>query len=384
MSRDVQLARACPHLTMEEVVPLGADRRSLASRQPVAGSGTVRILVNDEFFLPQGGLYTPATLYATQSGPYDLLEGEDVLTVTASEGVQTLAFRVSGRARLTADEVVTFLAKNLLTVAVATSVNGHLTFVDPFRVGPDSFIKISGTAATALGFGSPKVSNRQWMSRGVQLYPAWRLHTRPDEITNRFPKFDQPIRTNPIFKLTYTVPATRCLRCGSARIENDYQFDAAGQIITIANEDLLYQAALKILLTDKGSNPYYDWYGTDLRSRIGTKALSGVASLINEDVRRALIKFQGLQEEQSKFQKVTFQERLYAILNVNVRPHAQDPTTYMIDVTIQNASSQPINLSIVFSVPNVVALMGSNGLMLGNEMAGLRPDQMPNLIRGGN
>ena len=372
MSKDVQLAWPCPHLTLEEVVKLGTDRRSSPSLQPVASSGTVRIMVNDEFFIPQSGLYTSAVLRAAGSGPYDVLEGEDTLTVTTSVGTQTMSFGVTNIvSRYTADEVVTFMSRMLLNVAYAASENGHVVFSDASKVGPNSYVKVSGTAATALGFGSPGVSNRQWSSRGTQLYPSWRLHTRPDEITNRFPKFDGVVNSNPIFKMTYTVPPQRCLRCGGSYIENDYRFDVSGQSIIIENEDLLYQSALKIVLTDRGSNPYHPWYGTSLRSYIGSKAVSGVASLISEDVRRSLSKLQGMQKEQSKFQKVTFKERLFSIVSVNTQPHSQDPSTFMLDVVVQNASSESIKLNIVFTVPNVVALMGSNGLMLGNEIAGV-------------
>jgi phage baseplate assembly protein W len=144
-------------------------------------------------------------------------------------------------------------------------------------------------------------------------------------------------------------------------------------MVLIENENLLYQAALKILLTDRGSNTFHPWYGTYLRSRIGSKALAGVASLINEDVRRALRRIQTMQEQKAKYQAVSFKERMYSILSVNVLPHKQDPTTYMIDVVVQNAASTPIDLSIVFTVPEVVAMMGSNGLTLGNEIAGLNP-----------
>jgi hypothetical protein len=358
---------------MEEVVVLDDDRRSLLCRQPVAGSGTVRILVNDEFFLPQGGLFSSAILRATGSGPYDILEGEDTLTVTTSAGTQTVSFGVTNIVtRFTAAEIVTFLSKQSFTMADAAAENGHLVFMDVTKVGPDSYVKVSGTAAGALGFGSPAANGvpanyRQWASRGVQLYPPWRLNVRPDEITNRFPKFDAPVQSNPIFKVTYTVPPERCLRCGNIGNENDYRFDQSGQFIMIENEDLLYQAALKIVLTTKGSNPYYPWYGTSIQSRIGSKAVSGVATLINEDIRKALIKFQDLQKEQGKFQKVTFKERLFSILAVQTRPHAQDPTIFLVDVTLQNASSEPINLNIVFATPGVVALMGSNGRFLNSN-----------------
>jgi len=139
----------------------------------------------------------------------------------------------------------------------------------------------------------------------------------------------------------------------------------------IRDENLLQQAVLKILLTDKGSNPYHLWYGTDLKSRIGSKAISGVAALISEDVRRALSRYQALQLEQAKYQSVSFKERLYAVTEVKVTPHAQDPTIFMLSVTVQNASSQPVTLDVVYATSQVVALMGSNGLSLGTDALGI-------------
>ena len=371
MSFDVQLAWPCPHMTMEEVVSLGSDRRSIPCKQPVANGGTVRVMVNDEFFIPQGGLYTSASLYATVSGPYDIVEGEDILTIQAPAGIQTFSLAEFVGNRVTADILVNFFTKNRLTIVDVQSFNGHLVLTDSINAGPDSFVKITGSAAASIGFGAHGVNEYQWSSRGVQLYPSWRLHTRPDEITNRYPKFDYPIQNNPIFKVTYTVPQNRCLRCGGTAIENDYRFDETGQFLIIQDENLLYQAALKILLTDKGSNPFYNWYGTSLRTRIGSKALAGVTTLLNEDIRKALSKFQALQEEQSRYQQVSFKERLYAILSVQVRQHNQDPSTFLIDVVVQNAAADPINLSVVFSVPGVIALMGSNGLMLGQQPSGV-------------
>ena len=80
---------------------------------------------------------------------------------------------------------------------------------------------------------------------------------------------------------------------------------------------------------------------------------------------------QALQNQQAKYQQVTFKERLYSVLSVDVKRHVQDPTTFMVGVVVQNASGEAINLNIVFTVPEVVALMGKNGLMLSQEAAGL-------------
>jgi len=385
MSRDAQLAWPCPHLTLEENVFLGVDRRSLQTRQPVGGATTVKIVVNDELVIPQSGLYVSAQLFSSESGPYDLVANEDTLTVETPRGSVSVSFGTTSIQRLTADQIIQYLLRRQFNVALPENINGHLVFTDTSTVGPDSFVKVSGTAAKNLGFGTPsKVGNcsgtgAAWRASGARLYPGWTLQTRPDTITNRYPVFNDVVRTNPTFSVSYTVPPNRCLRCGATYVENDFRYDKAGQMLMVENEALLYQAALKILLTDRGSNPFFPWYGSQIRSRIGSKALGGVASLLNEDVRRALARFQTLQESQANYQPVTLKERLYSVLGVRVAPHEQDPSTFLVDVTVQNASAEPINLPIVFTVPGVVATMGSNGLLLGAQAAGLAKKDKVNI-----
>jgi phage baseplate assembly protein W len=382
MTREYQLAWPCPHTTVEESVTLGADRRTLRTQQPVAGAATIRLLVNNEMFIPQAGLYSNASLASAVSGPYELIPDEDTITILTSAGTTTHTFNVPRTTRYTATQIIELLKRANIRVYMEND-NGHLVFYDTEAIGPGSRVKVTGTAAGALGFGAPGVNTYQWQAMGKELYPSWHLYTPDDEVTTRFPRFDRIIRGNPIFKATYTTAPNRCLRCGASYVENDLRFDSQGQSLMIENENLLYQAALKVLLTDKGSNPYHPWYGTSLRSRIGSKAVSGVASLISEDIRKALEKFQRLQESQAQYQQVTFKERLLVIQSVDVKRHEQDETTYLIDVTVRNASSQPVSLSIVFTVPSVVALMGSNGLMLGTEPTGVLPQNQGQLFLTG-
>ena len=377
MSLEFQLAWECPHMTVEEVVPLESDRRSLRMRQPIAASGTVMVMADDnpDMFIPRNGMYSAAFLFSSVSGPYDIKPNEDTLTVEASGGSFSLSFGATNTIRRSTDQVVKLTQKAGWTHVTARNDKGYLVFVDTGAVGPSAFVKVRGTAAAALGFGQPNVSERQWAAYGREIYPGWDLYMRPDEILNRYVRFRKPLRSNPMLKVTYSVPVQRCLRCGATFVENDYRFDQSGSSIIIQNENLLYQAALKILLTDRGSNPFHPWYGTSIRERIGTKALMGVSSVLSEDVRQALTRMQNLQAEQSKYQVVTFKERLYGILGVNVKRHPQDPTTFLIEVTVQNASAEPISLSIVYTVPEVVALMGTNGLMLGTKAAGLGTEE---------
>lgn len=359
-------------MTVEEVVSLGSDRRSLRVRQPIAASGTVLVMLNDDtnLFIPSYGLHSAAILSSSVSGPYDIRPNEDTLTVEASSGTTTLSFGAQKLVRRTTDQVVKLIQKAQWENVSASNENGYLVLVDRNAVGPHAFVKVRGTAASALGFGQPGVSGRQWAAYGRELYPGWDLYLRPDEITNRYVQFRKPLQSNPMIKVSYSVPVQRCLRCRAAFIENDFRFDQSGSVLLIQNEDLLQQAALKILLTDRGSNPFHPWYGTSIRERIGTKALMGVTSVLSEDVRQALTRMQTLQGEQAKYQVVTFKERLYSILGVDVKRHQQDPTSILLEVTVQNASATPIVLRTAYVVPEVVALMGTNGLFLGQQLSG--------------
>lgn len=407
MARDFSLAWPCPHMTLEEVVALDSDRRSLYTRQPIGGLGTVRITANDDVVIPQGGLFSAAEVYGSQSGPFDVIELEDVLAVSTSilsKGTDTAQwdlsktdyFKFPRGTRYSSSEVVKLLQRGLAETdptkclarpdggsngnsqILVGSSNGHLTFTNTTAVGPDAVVRIGGTAAGSLGFAE----DQQQVAVGTMLFPPWGIYDRPIEnkidatSVSRYPKFSYPVKTNPVFKVTYSVPPNRCLRCRGSYIENDIRFDPTGQTIMIQDENLLYQAALKIILTDRGSNPYNPWYGTQLRSRIGSKVLAGVAAVISEDVRQALSRFQNLQEAQAKYQSISYKERLYAVLAVNVKTHSQDNTTFLVEVIVQNASGEAVNLTTIFTVPSVVALMGSNGLMLGTQAVGLGEDQL--------
>jgi phage baseplate assembly protein W len=327
-------------------------------------------MLNDDpgLVIPQTGLSSVAQIFSTDSGPFTLTQGEDTLTIETPAGSFTASLGITGKVRWGADQVIQKLMRQGLTsqLALAENINGHLLISDTNTVGPDSFVRISGTGAESLGFGATG-NTRQRSARGRRLYPSWNLEIRPDTITNRAPKFTSRVRSNPTIKVTYSVPVSRCLRCRATYVENDIRFSVDGNPVFVDDEDLLQQAALKVILTDRGSNPYHNWYGTTIRSRIGSKAIGNVAAALQDDIRRALTRYQRLQKAQAEVQPVSPKERLYAVLSIQVLPHEQDLTTFLVDVWVQNASSEPIQLNTVFTVPEVVALMGSNGLFLGGR-----------------
>lgn len=379
MSTEFQIAFPCPHLTIEEPVVLGDDRRSLPIRQPVAASGSVRVAVlsaspvrrlrngdlesGEAFFIPPSGLLSVASITGAISAPFTTPR-DCVTTVTVASSEETVTVDLPLGAGITTRQIIDLVQPRVTSILVE-DVGGYLVFSDVSVVGQSSRIRVTGEGAASLGFA------QQTGARGATVFPGWQLEKRPDTITNRFPRFVSPVKQTANYMVTYTAPVERCLRCGATFVENDYRFDIRGDPLLIENEDLLYQAALKILLTERNSNPFHPFYGTQLKSRIGAKAVGFVTTLINEDVRTALRNMQKLQTEQARYQKVTSRERLFQILAVNVSAHEQDPSAFLVDVVLTNASGEAIPLSIVFSVPGAIALAGGNGLSLGLDVSGL-------------
>ena len=387
MSIDLQLAHSCPHLVIEEPVAIGVDRRSLVTLAPVASTTVLRVIANNTYYVPSSGLYSQAVLKGDRSGPFRIegcatpaagtLADANVITITSS--TETRTFRLPLGTRVTTDSLVRLFREGFTDI-VAQNSGGFLEFADVANIGPLSFLRITGRGAEALGF------KKQWAIKGQEVFPPWGLNSREDSLpwvnrqgnfntTGRYVQFSRPVRSNPTFKVTYASPGDRCPRCRATFVENDWRFDVPGNLVEITDENLLYQAALKMLLTRKGTNPYHPTYGATLMDRIGAKAVGATAMLIQEDVRAALSRMQTIQTQQAKFQQVSLKERLYAVLAVEVLQHKNDPTTFLVDVVVTNGTGVPVSLSIVFAVPGAVALAGTNNLTLGLETTGLNAEQ---------
>jgi hypothetical protein len=390
VSREIQIGFPCPHLIIEEVVALGADKRSLNTRAAVASANSVRIMVNNEVYVPPAGLYSRAVLSGGR-GPYRIercvgTKGPDgnLLTVTTSAG--TVSINLTPASRISAKKLQRLLKLSTVNnIAALRVVNEAITFVDTNNVGGESFVRVSGDGATALGF-------QQRGARGSMLYPGWVLASKSDVLPSallvgripvaaRYPCFKKPVSKAANFKVTYVAMPERCPRCQATYIENDYRFNAEGEVRTITNEDLLYQVCLKAILTIKGSNPYHTGYGSSIASRVGRKRTSSAATTLREDVIVALQSVQGLQEGQRKFQQVTNRERLYRIEDVSVRPSADDPTTLFVGMAVTNGTNRPISLNIIYSAPGAIALAGSNGKTLG--VSGMSQEQAQRFLLDG-
>lgn len=350
MSYDIQLAHPCPHLISGEKAILSSDRRTVITRQALSGMGLVSITLNDDVTVPHVGYHGFAVLTGTLKEPFKIEPHYNTLTVASSSGTASYALPTG---YVYARQLLGLLQREGIEV---TSVGGKIQFQDVNRVGVNSFVTLSGLSLTSLGF------QHQQGIRGQVLTPPWTL-TRN---TNGYAiEFTQPLRNNPYLRVTYPVPRDKCLRCRGTGVENDYRFDTTGDVLLVSNEDLLYQSSMKDLLTKRGSNPYHPWYGSLIQSFIGSKALQGSSEAVKMTILDTLDKFRKIQTEQAKYQDVSPEERLAAVTSVDVSPIEDDPTAFLADVTVRNFSNRDVRLTIVFTVPGVTALAGTNGLSLG-------------------
>jgi len=332
--------------------------------------------VNNTHYVPAQGLKAPARLVSCSAAPYPIRKctrgagpDGDLFTVTTSAGTASVRLPVGERVLL--DRILRSIRlSGIDDLVVVESSSGALVLIDRQESGPQSFIRVSGRAATSMGF-------LQTGARGQFVYPPWRFGSSPDiyptvrvqgvrQVGSRFPQFTRKVRGNPTFKVTYTAHPERCPRCLGTYVENDARFDTSGEMVVLENEDLLHQICLKAILTERGSNPFHPRYGSRVMSRIGSKIGGAAAAQVREDVLSVLQQVQTLQQSQSKYQTVRNRERLYSIDNVSVSRDPVDFTILYLDVTVRNASRTPINLTTVFTVPGAIALAGTNGQSLGS------------------
>ena len=365
MSIDIRLSHPCPHVVIEEPVLLASDRRTLPTSCPVASVNAVRVLVNDSVFVPSTGLYEQATLVATASGPYRVAACDRSLTVTVSTESVTVALTPGADGLVRAESIARSLVTALSSVSVGVD-SGRLSITDQGSVGPASFVRVSGPGAASVGFSVQRGCT------GSLVYPGWFINGSPTSIIGRYPMFNEPLRGNPSIKVSYSTFPQRCRRCGGTYVENDWEYSLQGDVLMIADEDVLVQSALKLILTRIRSNPYHPAYGTSIMESIGTKAVATTAGNLSVQVREGLRSMMNSQALQSKFQQVTQKERMLSVNTVNVTQSKDDPTVFLVDVTVTNASGEPVAVSVVYTAPGAVALTGSNGLSLGTQAVGLR------------
>ena len=84
----------------------------------------------------------------------------------------------------------------------------------------------------------------------------------------------------------------------------------------------------------------------------------GVVYSLRESVRRALDDLINVQNQQSRIQTMSQEERVKQVRNVEVSTVGDDETSYLVSVTVVSYSSQPVRINLVFAVPGSIPLDG--------------------------
>lgn len=353
MSIEFQLAYTCPHQMVREPAQLAADGKTLETSQTCVGG--IEVYMNG-VKIPSGGLHSNAKLISAKVGPYRIYPDTRTFGITF-DGMSKETELGLGVHKCSK---IAYELNKLFDGLLVTEKNGRLHFEDNLNTGVVSKIKLFGSALETTGFG-----NRR-SAFGKMVVPPWGVGMRDGYLTVSYPQFfTKPKQAkNARFEVTYFTEAHRCRRCMATRVENDLRYDEDGLLKMIENEDHLYQACLKALLTNLGTNLQHKWYGSNIMRMIGTKANGAVVSTLTAEIRRVLETHADLQENQSKYQKVTMKERLYKVISVNVQQNRKDRTVFLCEVVVQNYSGSPVRLSIVYTAPGAFGSVRKDGAVI--------------------
>jgi phage baseplate assembly protein W len=345
MSYDRQIDQVCPHIVIQEYLPVELDGQTIRPIRPVASSNSVAVRLNGEIDVPPSGVYSDARILSQQRGP-----------ITVKSGVNDIVRILVGNSAPQTAQLHTCSNRPVQEIAsiLNTSLTGVIFFADNSgRLGIRS--NDTGTSATFMALpGSTFLTsvgiplNRQY--RGATVVPAW------DLVRDMTTLSDRP-RRNVIFRevlkgfadfveINYSTVRQECRRCGATGMENDWRYTLNGEVVQVTDEALLIQEIQKIMLTIQGSNTFQQWYGTHLLDSIGKKLSpnGAVLNVLYSDIQTAFQRWQSVkrQQEQKVGQKVSDREFPQSLVAIDMRQSTQDPSVVFIDVTIQNRSQDPI------------------------------------------
>lgn len=337
MTRDLEIRHPCPHRVRGEWVAIDPDLQTIRPLEIPSSSDVV--LKRNGFEVPRAGVFSPARTRSTRPGPFEIIRGQnDEFKFSLSEGA-TVTVTLPPGPSVRLETIARVLRAETSGIRVDLDENGLLVRTD--NAGPSAHLMLEGGSAhETLGFPSRRHYN------GRQVFPGWSLVKRTGSVIpqDRVIVFDRPVDSDDnIYEVNYTTRQQDCRRCQGIGVENDFRYDANGEPITVDNEALLLQEVQKITFTIKGSNVFERWYGTSLIDMIGSK-VSPVGNVVESqmaaEISNALEAWRNQKEQQSAVQDVTQRELLANVPELRVVQDDDDPSTFDVFVTVQNAAGE--------------------------------------------
>jgi len=338
MSKDAKIAHACSHFIRGERVSL-VQGRYLYTLSPPSGGVSVK---RDGVDLPMSGLNSRHRVTAFKRDPYRFKSGKNTLLI---EGV---SITIPPSKTYRAKELASYLNPHLIPLKiVAESFNNALSFSSEDK----RFILEGEILSTSLGFSKNKIVSTQ-----RRITPSWSL---VKDVDRKLIKFSRPLDPEGLLEVSYFTDKKFCRRCGSTGIENDFELSVDGGIELVRDHDLLYQMVAKAVLTERGSNPFYNWYGSNAMNLVGAKSNSANRQLLRQYVRECLDKMIDVQTSQSQLQKLTSKERISQVESVEVSELDDTGMNLLCTITVRSASLEMVTVNLIFAVPGSIPLDGT-------------------------
>jgi hypothetical protein len=374
MSYDFALQKLCSHEVAMESAAIDPISKSFVSFKRNPTNSRVQLYV-DGILVPQTGLYSISSLPFMKSEPYRIVSGvSDLIYIKIGNGAPQIIQIIPGLVK--ASDIAADLARKIPSIDWTVENKRVVASASPSRV------------QTSFSFPDPRWTDRTqslpttsrilgaYQQLGIlpgrcvankKLYPGWRIRpdsTSPDE-TGLSIQFESPLfNSNPLIQLSYVTSAVDCRRCHGTQIEYDYSI-LNNTYETVKDVDLLGQEFDKFLFTKIGSHFKWNWLGSGLMDRIGSKgSTAGVSinSLITMDIAQAFKLYQNIKSQQDSrfaFQNVSDAEYPLSLGGINIQVPDQDPTIAIVTTTIVSRSLVPVELKRLVGNPNPFFLSGN-------------------------
>jgi len=343
MSVDAQIAHACPHHIRYELVSILGGREIL-TESPIAGTGLLELRV-DGRVVPPDGLTRDPEWVVPQTAPYRVKSGSNTLAFYQDHNL-VISLTIPPKI-YTQAEFISYL-RGVLGVLEVEERGKSVAVVCRGGV----HLRVEGDFLPTLNQGASS-----YVSRARVLFPSWRIVRRGGSRGYKV-LLSRGLSTESILDMSYTAEKSYCRRCGGTGVENDILFDEYGKMKMVGGYDLLYQKVAKCLLTRIGSNPFHSFYGSTAMSLIGKKVSAGVVVGLRGSVQDALDTLIDVQNQQAKVQAMSLEERIKRVRSIEISTIGTDETSYLVRVSVESFSSQPVSVNIVFAVPSAISLDG--------------------------